>query len=1216
MNSVSHHSLLFAGIFLGCLIITGICSAGTVSTITTVHPYLLFTNIAQTPGYQYQTLSPWKTWNTEILDAANGYLNYNFSGNLGAYDRICYRGEFAEYLGLEYQISKNPKYAAESENALKNMSVGTVGDSADYASALGGYAFAYDWVQPTLDHASDIQIRDNLATLANKVYQTTNTNGTTKNYVDFPDLQGHLYPALGIASAVLGDYTNPNNLPLNSSPSDWYHAGTDYLFVNDQLHSFGVSLFSQEYDPSGKDLLGAYKMYTVDDLSQWYQVCNSSFGINLMSTYPVAEKAFTSETWESMPNEYSNNFVTNGNILWTYQMGTISLMTPQDKATVLNHLNLVAADSVLPKSITINEISTELLYCVYGNYNSITPAYPAVTSHMDPSGVLQVIRSNWNTTSDWLSFTTWNNAADSNRNMMHNDQLGFEYYSRGDLLLADAGEPKHILDYNYGTEDIDHNVIAVDNPRTPFTISPWSGSASAGLKKGTINNLITPASIGAMFQLPWMQLIQSNVTATEVTSGAANPQKLTSPIQWQRTMLYPESDYFIVVDRMQGTEVWGYSSIFRPSSLMVTPSSGSQDPNVGHDNVSLSVGSTPYNWQSLPYRNETDTGIATDSLTWQTTNPYGKAVTAHLVTSPTSEVLIGKNDGRIGGYDTASEVYTPVVYMKPANADSVFRVTALLANYPTETAKTGSEIVVNGIGHAINVHAPSYDDYIYTGTGTSSFGAFSTNADTAYVRSSSGSISDFTLLNGSYLTLSGSPVVTISNNVGYITAHESGNTLTFQTNGQGNANIVLGGISATSVTRDGVLYSNWANQNGPVLNISTDLGLHQYVINIGSSLTISPVGTVNAIVSIPISFPVNTTYTGKGTLNYTAANLPANATFNSGTHIFAWTPSSTQTGAYNITFSVTDGTLSAITVATIVVSVPNTLTINPVGTVNAIVGTPISFPVNTTYTGKGTLNYTAANLPANATFNSGTHIFAWTPSSTQTGVYNITFSVTDGTLSASTVATIVVTPSDPPAVGSISMEPVYDGDIWNYKSTVNSTFSNLTAGSANHVDHNTYSFARLQSQPTSASNTFYTLFATAWTFNTSSIPQGSTITKANLSLYLVQKGTGLGQTNYVITPFSPANTRNYGTSDWQRFGTRILGTAPSAAWQQGSYYNISLSPSAINVTGGDTTLAGLLSWQQGGAFAGTWVAGTNTGYETSTSTAAANQPMLYVYYTR
>ena len=88
--------------------------------------------------------------------------------------------------------------------------------------------------------------------------------------------------------------------------------------------------------------------------------------------------------------------------------------------------------------------------------------------------------------------------------------------------------------------------------------------------------------------------------------------------------------------------------------MVCTPES-----EVGHVNGALTIGSTPYNWQALAYKAETNTGITTNSLTWTTTNPYGKDVRLNLVSSPASEILIEKNVGRIGGYDAKSEVYSP-----------------------------------------------------------------------------------------------------------------------------------------------------------------------------------------------------------------------------------------------------------------------------------------------------------------------------------------------------------------------------------------------------------------------------------------------------------------------------------------------------------------------------------------------------------------------------
>ncbi|HXX54559.1 MAG TPA: putative Ig domain-containing protein, partial [Methanoregula sp.] len=969
--------LLVGAVILGSLIVPGASAAG---TVTTTHPYMLFRDISKVPGYQNQAQDPWKTWQSQVITASNGYLSDNFAGNLGSYDRISYRAQFAEYLGLSYQITKNAAYAQKGKEALLNMSVGSTEATADDGLALEGYSLAYDWIQPSLDKATDMKIRDNLATLADKVYKDTTTNG--KGYIDFPDLHGHLYPALGMASAALSDYTNPNKLALSSGPSDWYHFGTDYLFVNDLQHTYGNSLFAHASDPTGKDLLGAYKAYTVDDLSTWFQVCYNAYGINLMSTYPVAEKYFTSETWESLPNEYSNDFVTNGNTMWDTSKGVLSLMTPADQATVLNHIKLVEADKILPNSNYINGgteggISTDLLYCVYGNYNSVTPAPTAATSHMDSTGVLQIIRQNWNNDADWLSFTTWNNVADSNRNMIHNDQLGFEYYSRGDLLLADAGEPKHILDGNYGEEDIDHNVIAIDNPRTPFTLSPWSGSTSAGLHKGAADQLTTPATIGSMFQLPWMQLIQSNVTATTVESGAwGSTQALSSPIQYERDVLYPESDYFIIVDRLQGTESWGYRNIFRPSSLMVTSSTGTADPAIGHDNVALTIGSTPYNWQSLAYRAETNTGLTADSLTWTTTNPYGKAVTAKLVTSPSSSILVEKNDGRIGGYSPAAEVYTPVVYFKNAPATTDYRVTALLSSYSTETPKTGTELAVTGTGHALNVHAPSYDDYIYTGTGVSTFGTYTTDADTAYIRTSGGAVSDYTMLKGSYLNVGGAPVVSLSKKVDYFTAKRSGSTLSFQISGQTSADITINGVAVSSVTRDGSPYTSWVTQNnGTAVKITTELSTHQFVVTIGNSLSVNPISPVSVAPGTAITIPVNTTYTGKGTVTYSASGLPSGATFNAATHIFAWTPATTQIGTYTVTFSATDGTLSANTNAVITVGTAATNhapVITAIPAKSVAPGTALSIVVNASDPDGNTLTYSASSLPSGASFNAGT----------------------------------------------------------------------------------------------------------------------------------------------------------------------------------------------------------------------------------------------------
>jgi hypothetical protein len=778
------HIVLLWGLLMGSMMLPGIGAAEP----QTGHPYMLFHDISDVPGYQYRTMTPWKSWESGILSNADQSLTRDFTGTLSSYDRVNYRGSFAQYLGLAYQITKKPPYAQKAREALLNLDVGTVTGKTDRALSLGSYSLAYDFIQPTLDSATDVKIRDKLATLADTVYKDLNDNGTTLNYVSFADYHGQAYPMVGVAGAALSDYTNPNKLPLSSTPADWHHVGTDYLFENDQLHSSGRSLFSYGFEEStGKNYLGAYKSYYTAEYATWLQVAYHTYSENLFEKYPAAKKAFTSELWESLPNGYSNNFITNGNTKWTYHKGFISLLSDTEKGQVLNYLDRLESSTILPYSSAMGGNPTgSLLYCVYGNYASVPRTFPTTTSHLDPTSIYQVFRENWNDDADWLSLITWNKADVSNRDMSHHDQLAFEYYSRGDLLLADAGEPKYTG--SYGEYAIHHNTIALEDPRTPFALTPMSGSTSAGIFKGSSGILTTPAMVDTMIQVPWMQLLQSSVSITRVNAGGYGIAKtLSSPIQYERTIVYPDSDYFIVVDRFEGTQPWVYRNIFRPTSLMVTPTvdankDGSYAGEVGHVNGNLVIGSASYNWLPLAAKTETPTGITTNSLTWTTTNPYGKDVRLNIFSAPASEILIEKNTGRIGGYSAKSEVYSPVVYFRTPAATSEYRVTALLSSYATELPKSVTEIPVTGTGHALKVSSASSDDYIYTGTGTSSFAEFSTDADTVYLRQSGDTV-QVTLLGGSYLKYNNYPWITLSQKADFITVNKENDSADYRIRG-------------------------------------------------------------------------------------------------------------------------------------------------------------------------------------------------------------------------------------------------------------------------------------------------------------------------------------------------------------------------------------------------------------------------------------------------
>ncbi len=164
-------------------------------------------------------------------------------------------------------------------------------------------------------------------------------------------------------------------------------------------------------------------------------------------------------------------------------------------------------------------------------------------------------------------------------------------------------------------------------------------------------------------------------------------------------------------------------------------------------------------------------------------------------------------------------------------------------------------------------------------------------------------------------------------------------------------------------------------------------------------------------------------------LEYSASELPANATFNLTTRSFAWIPTISQVGTYNVTFRVTDGTLSdteSVLITVTAVNQPRVIVINrapvlaPVGNKTITTESSLTFTIHATDPEGNTLTYSASDLPSNATFDAETGSFAWTPTDSQVGTCTVTFRVTDGSLSdAESVLITVTLPNRAPVLAPI-----------------------------------------------------------------------------------------------------------------------------------------------------------------------------------------------------
>jgi large repetitive protein len=153
------------------------------------------------------------------------------------------------------------------------------------------------------------------------------------------------------------------------------------------------------------------------------------------------------------------------------------------------------------------------------------------------------------------------------------------------------------------------------------------------------------------------------------------------------------------------------------------------------------------------------------------------------------------------------------------------------------------------------------------------------------------------------------------------------------------------------------------------------------------------------------------------TLTYGSNLLPGGATIDPNTGVFEWTPAYFQAGDFEIPVLVSDG--ENTTTQTLKIKVLNanaTPVFDDLGTWQVAEGQTVRFrsfafdPDNPGFVpqerstdgrltilegSEPTVTYAVSGLPAGATFDPVTAMFAWTPGSTAAGTYDVTFTATD-----------------------------------------------------------------------------------------------------------------------------------------------------------------------------------------------------------------------------
>ncbi len=129
---------------------------------------------------------------------------------------------------------------------------------------------------------------------------------------------------------------------------------------------------------------------------------------------------------------------------------------------------------------------------------------------------------------------------------------------------------------------------------------------------------------------------------------------------------------------------------------------------------------------------------------------------------------------------------------------------------------------------------------------------------------------------------------------------------------------------------------------------------------------------------------------------------------------FNYTPTENWYGTDSFTYIITDvnGDISTATVTINVNKVDNAPVLNLITNQNTNENQLLQFTITATDPDGDSLTYLTAPLPYGSNLNSTTGVFTWIPTYTQSGVYPVTFYITDGNLTASQTINITVNKVD------------------------------------------------------------------------------------------------------------------------------------------------------------------------------------------------------------
>jgi len=180
------------------------------------------------------------------------------------------------------------------------------------------------------------------------------------------------------------------------------------------------------------------------------------------------------------------------------------------------------------------------------------------------------------------------------------------------------------------------------------------------------------------------------------------------------------------------------------------------------------------------------------------------------------------------------------------------------------------------------------------------------------------------------------------------------------------------------------------------LGSAPDIGAYEAVIDPDNPPPVlQAIGDKSVDENAALTFTVNATDPDSEPVTYLAQDLPSGATLDSQTGDFAWTPSYTQAGSYQVRFIAhDDNSYDSEKITITVTNVNRPPVLGAISFPSVDENDLLNISVSATDLDGQALTYSVSGLPNGAVFASQT--FTWTPSYDQAGTFDVTFIVDDG----------------------------------------------------------------------------------------------------------------------------------------------------------------------------------------------------------------------------